>query len=102
MRLSSVPILLAVSTLCQAVPFDSLPADGVNQIVPRASSSESDCVFQYYDQKIDHFGKYNGTFKQKYNLVTEFFKPGGPILFFQGEEGTSLDCVVSFTNTAPA
>jgi hypothetical protein len=61
----------------------------------RSVGNASQCTFQFYDQQIDHFGQYNGTFKQRYNLITKFFKPGGPILYFQGEESISLDCVVS-------
>ncbi|XP_040195902.1 lysosomal Pro-X carboxypeptidase [Rana temporaria] len=43
----------------------------------------------YFDQKIDHFGfAEDSTFKQRY-LVSEthWKKPGGPILFYTGNEG---------------
>ncbi|OAP64033.1 hypothetical protein AYL99_00005 [Fonsecaea erecta] len=60
---------------------------------PAIPPNEGDCNFQFFTQKIDHFGQHNGTFQQKYNLVTDFFKPGGPIFFYQGEEQTYLDCV---------
>ena len=63
--------------------------------VERRTTNDSDCTYGWFTQQIDHFGQYNGTFQQRYNLVTEFFKPGGPIFFFQGEESTDLDCVVS-------
>lgn len=59
------------------------------------ASNESACTFSQFPQAIDHFGKTNGTLQQRYNLVPEFFETGGPILFFQGEEGRHLDCVVS-------
>lgn len=70
-------------------------ADAPNQ-PPANPANEKDCYFQYYKQRIDHFGQHDGTFQQKYNLVTDFYKPGGPIFFYQGEEATYLDCVVSF------
>jgi hypothetical protein len=91
-----VPLLLAAPMLCRAIPFHDESFDETSKIVRQATSDESNCTFQYYDQNIDHFGQHAGTFKQKYSLITKFFKPGGPILFFQGEEGTSLNCVVSF------
>lgn len=43
----------------------------------------------YFEQKIDHFGFYeDSTFKQRY-LVSDahWRKPGGPILFYTGNEG---------------
>lgn len=71
----------------------TIRADAPNQ-PPAIPPNENDCYFQYYKQRIDHFGQHDGTFQQKYNLVTDFYKPGGPIFFYQGEESTYLDCVV--------
>lgn len=62
---------------------------------PRILAQENQsCEFKFITQEVDHFGKANGTFQQRYNIVTDFFQPGGPILLFQGEESTTLDCVV--------
>ncbi|XP_063807397.1 lysosomal Pro-X carboxypeptidase isoform X1 [Pseudophryne corroboree] len=43
----------------------------------------------YFDQKIDHFGFYEDyTFKQRYLVSNTHWKtPGGPILFYTGNEG---------------
>ncbi|KAM4047654.1 lysosomal Pro-X carboxypeptidase [Anomaloglossus baeobatrachus] len=43
----------------------------------------------YFEQKIDHFGFYeDSTFKQRYLVSdTHWRKPGGPILFYTGNEG---------------
>lgn len=43
----------------------------------------------YFDQKIDHFGFLeDGTFKQRYLVADKHWqKPGGPILFYTGNEG---------------
>lgn len=43
----------------------------------------------YFDQKIDHFGFLeDGTFKQRYLVADKYWqKPGGPILFYTGNEG---------------
>ncbi|KAI0380613.1 peptidase S28 [Hypomontagnella monticulosa] len=57
-----------------------------------AQSTTSECDYQWITQPIDHFGASNGTFMQRYSIFDEFYKPGGPIMFFQGEEGWILDC----------
>ena len=90
-------VLLAGFSTSFATPvtnndFFNAPPDAVQR-----RDNSSGCTFEFFDQQIDHFGQHNGTFKQRYNLITEFFKPGGPILFFQGEESTELDCVVRST-----
>ncbi|XP_061538608.1 lysosomal Pro-X carboxypeptidase [Phycodurus eques] len=43
----------------------------------------------YFDQKIDHFGFVeDGTFKQRYLVADKQWRsPGGPILFYTGNEG---------------
>jgi len=41
---------------------------------------------QNLTQKVDHASNDNATFLQRYQLDTTHFKPGGPILFHQGEE----------------
>ncbi|XP_073517804.1 lysosomal Pro-X carboxypeptidase [Phyllobates terribilis] len=43
----------------------------------------------YFEQKIDHFGFYeDSTFRQRYLVSdTHWKKPGGPILFYTGNEG---------------
>lgn len=81
-------ILTALLTTCCAAPSRERPR------TQALVSNGSDCTFQYFAQNIDHFDQHNGTFQQKYNLITDFFKPGGPILFFIGEESTELICIV--------
>lgn len=60
----------------------------------RLTFAEDACSYCYITQHIDHFGKHNGSFQQRYSMITEYFKPGRPILFFQGEETDTLDCAV--------
>lgn len=45
--------------------------------------------YKWFVQSKDHFGADNGTFKQSYSILDQHFKPGGPILYFVGEETTS-------------
>ncbi|KAJ9610426.1 hypothetical protein H2200_005203 [Cladophialophora chaetospira] len=86
-------------SLCSAIPVEDTSSlvrrADVPNLPPASPPNANDCSFRTFTQNIDHFGQHNGTFQQKYNLVTEFFKPGGPIFFFQGEESTYLDCVES-------
>lgn len=39
-----------------------------------------------FTQSLDHNSNSTATFNQQYYLVTDYFKPGGPILFLQGPE----------------
>ena len=57
-----------------------------------SQSTTSDCNYEWMTQPIDHHGATNGTFQQRFSVFSEFFKPGGPIMFFQGEESWALDC----------
>ncbi|KAF8856114.1 hypothetical protein BDZ45DRAFT_745833 [Acephala macrosclerotiorum] len=57
--------------------------------------SSSNCTCQYFLQPIDHIRKHNGTFQHRHNLIIEFFKAGGPILLYQGDEIDDLDCIES-------
>ncbi|KAI2472709.1 peptidase S28 [Annulohypoxylon bovei var. microspora] len=58
----------------------------------KAYTTTSECDYKWITQPIDHFGITNGTFQQRYSVFDEFYKPGGPIMFFQGEESWYLDC----------
>ncbi|KAI1382985.1 peptidase S28 [Hypoxylon trugodes] len=69
--------------------FLIVAALGVSYALP----TTSDCDYKWISQPIDHYGKSNGTFLQRYSIVDDFYKPGGPIMFFQGEETWALDCV---------
>lgn len=37
-----------------------------------------------------------GSFKQQYQLNTTYFRPGGPIFFYQGAEGAQIACVENY------
>jgi hypothetical protein len=52
---------------------------------------------QFREQKVDHFGKSMKTFKQQYQIIDDFYKSGGPILFYQGAENDRISCLVSTT-----
>ena len=65
-----------------------------NLQVKEKNESSASCEYLHITQSIDHFGNHNGTFQQRFSIFTEFFEPGGPIMFFQGEESFDLDCAV--------
>lgn len=52
------------------------------------------CDYKWMTQKLDHQPSCNDTWQQRYSFFDEFFKPGGPILFYQGEEVPYLECGV--------
>ncbi|KAI1464485.1 uncharacterized protein F4812DRAFT_462543 [Daldinia caldariorum] len=53
----------------------------------RVQSNTSEIATQYFTQKVNHTEDAgSATFKQRYQLVTEHFEPGGPILFVQSAE----------------
>lgn len=70
-------------------------AMGVAQglVVPSArSASDPEPPFHFtthaFEQRLDHFDMYNATtFSQRYLMNDTWFKPGGPIFFYTGNEG---------------
>lgn len=65
------------------------------------AQNETTCGFQWITQQIDHFGQTAGTFQQRYSIYDKFYRAGGPILLYEGEEG-AVDCAVSITTCASA
>ncbi|KUJ10184.1 uncharacterized protein LY89DRAFT_787808 [Mollisia scopiformis] len=51
-----------------------------------AAQSTSKYPTYNFTQQVDHSGNNSATFNQSYQLVTDFFRAGGPILFLQGAE----------------
>ena len=61
------------------------------------SSISTTCPYadtKFLTQMVDHFGNHDGTFQQQYQIVDTFYKPGGPILFYQGAENNQITCMV--------
>ena len=65
---------------------------------PTGNPSECAAGTKFFPQPVDHAtwdGKtYGGnqTFLQQFEIIDKFYKPGGPILFFQGAENPSFGC----------
>jgi dipeptidyl-peptidase-2/lysosomal Pro-X carboxypeptidase len=48
---------------------------------------------KFFPQKLDHTSNNNTTFQQQYQLVTDFFQPGGPILYKISPETAVMQCI---------
>lgn len=55
----------------------------------------SPCKTQLFKQKVDHdpYTKDTSTFEQRYQTKADYYKPDGPILFFQGDEAPAFQCI---------
>ena len=50
---------------------------------------------EFYTQKVDHFDNLSTeTFQQQYQVISDYFKPGAPILYYQGAENARMGCSV--------
>lgn len=52
-----------------------------------------------FKQKVDHIGDSGEVFQQQYQVIDEYFHPGGPIIFYQGGEATDMICLVSHSQS---
>lgn len=70
----------------------SLPDAAAIQNANISTGNPEQCpaTTNWFPQLIDHSKPYdapNNTFHQQYQLIDKYFKPGGPILFWQSVEG---------------
>lgn len=47
---------------------------------------------KFFTQKLDHMSNNTATFQQQYQLITNFFQPGGPILYTISAESSTMQC----------
>uniref|UniRef100_A0A0K0EPN7 Lysosomal Pro-X carboxypeptidase n=1 Tax=Strongyloides stercoralis TaxID=6248 RepID=A0A0K0EPN7_STRER len=81
-------VINSITILRDPVTFSTL--DNKFNTLLRGQKDEYKWVEEYYDKMpIDHFN-YNDdkTFKLRYLINTVYYKPGGPIFFYTGNEGT--------------
>jgi lysosomal Pro-X carboxypeptidase len=74
MLIQLVLSLLGIAALVRA-DCGLFPSPGVNN-----------CTEMYFTQYIDHFSWGTATFQQRYYVYDKFYAPGGPILFYTGNE----------------
>ena len=88
--------LLSIFSAILAWPSSTLSQGSIQQdrrSTQAKSPAECSNPTQWFTQSVDHNGRNNGTFQQKYYVSVEHYRPGGPILLFQGDEATSLYCL---------
>ena len=84
------------------VPVFVLVSVGFAQTAPPATPMAGNCTpsTEYFDQVIDHSVDGSKTFKQQYQIIDKYFKPGGPIFFYQNGENAQIRCLVCLANSA--
>jgi dipeptidyl-peptidase II len=57
--------------------------------------SPAKCKTQSFKQQVDHDPQSwdKSTFEQQYQVKADYYKPGGPIMFLQGDESPEFRCV---------
>ncbi|RFU26834.1 hypothetical protein B7463_g9505, partial [Scytalidium lignicola] len=56
-------------------------------------SSLTECATAFMAQKVEHNSSSNATFQQQYQVIDEYYKPGGPVLYLQGAESRTIECL---------
>ena len=100
LALSIASISLATSSFPKFVPSIP-PAAAIQKAANISTGNPAHCPAgtKYFPQAIDHAtftGNYNAsnlTFLQQFEVNDTYYKPGGPIIFMQGVESASLNCV---------
>jgi lysosomal Pro-X carboxypeptidase len=60
--------------------FTLTALSSANPVAARAPARPNEDI-KWFEQKIHHALDNSGTFKQRYRVVANYYKPGGPILF---------------------
>lgn len=73
-------------------PGPIVPPESAIQAAAKIPTGHSGCSTKFFPQPVHHntfngdWNDTNATFLQQYQLIDQFYKPGGPILFFQSPE----------------
>jgi pimeloyl-ACP methyl ester carboxylesterase len=70
--------------LAAAVALALATAVSAEVLVPQPTVNN--CTKHFYTQFIDHFSWGNATYQQRYFTYDKWYKPGGPIFFYNGNE----------------
>ena len=67
----------------------------ISLLLPHAVGQKANCTHptQFFDQKIDHALGNSSTFPQQFQVISDYYNPGGPILFYQGAENSVMTCL---------
>lgn len=81
-------VLAAIAVVVGASTLLSKPVAAAELLKPN-------CSTQFFTQAIDHNDTSSGTFQQQYQILSTHFKPGGPIIYYQQAETSTMACMVS-------
>ena len=94
-----MPLLVRQAACTQTNPLVPLKSFGVwRQESESAKPSTLNCTWRDFQQKVDHFGTFSGTFAQRYCVFDKWWRPAlqsgfnvsstspGPIFFYTGNE----------------
>lgn len=82
----------AVYAASSCKPDSVIPPESVIQAAAKIPTGHTGCSTKFFPQPVHHntfngdWNDTNATFLQQYQLIDKFYKPGGPILFFQAPE----------------
>lgn len=68
-------VMLLVCAYCASADCGLFPSPGV-----------LNCTEMYVTQYVDHFSWNTSTYQERYFIYTNYFRPGGPIFFYTGNE----------------
>ncbi|EXJ58999.1 hypothetical protein A1O7_06430 [Cladophialophora yegresii CBS 114405] len=81
-----------------SIPKVNIPPESAIQAAAKIPTGQKLCSTKFFPQPVHH-DKFNGdwtdkntTFLQQYQVIDKFYKPGGPILFYQSPED-AYSCV---------
>lgn len=94
-------VSLSTLTLCQQCPVPTPDPSALAKALNTSTGNPSKCQSgtKFFPQIIDHSSNDtsgpNATFLQQFQVIDTYYKPGGPVFFFQGDEGP-LNCLEFF------
>ncbi|KAF2120399.1 peptidase S28 [Lophiotrema nucula] len=84
----------AVTSLSVQLPSRSEDKCDALYGVDTPTGNPSNCTTptKFFKQLVHHDSSSNETFLQQYQVIDQFFKPRGPILYYQGQESDYFPC----------
>jgi hypothetical protein len=78
----------------------ALISGGLAAVIDKRAGGATECAnaTSFFPQLVDHFSGAKDAFQQQYQIIDQFYKPGGPILYQFGAEGP-MSCLVSLATS---
>ncbi|EXJ67223.1 uncharacterized protein A1O5_09870 [Cladophialophora psammophila CBS 110553] len=84
-RISGISQSLVMSLVSLSLPWCAIAAANLK---PNCTT-----LTKFFGQPIDHAKPNSGTFQQQYQVLSDHFKPGAPILYYQQAETSIFACL---------